>query len=294
MLGYLRRLNGSKALTFEESTGAQWLYTELKDEVDELIVCDPYRNHLLKEGPKTDRIDARKLAELLRAGLLKPVYHSGEEFLRLRKLVRGYSGVVRAMVRVKCQHRALMWASGKDAESGEITGKTDRFVMEGLDRMLETCKAEKARYEAEFKHLTSRHRLMRYLKSVPGIGDIGAVKIVAIVVDAHRFPTVRHFLSYCGLVTLDRISGGKVYGRKSPRCCRELKSVFKTAARCTIREHNDNPMRDYYCHLLNEKNLASYNAAHGVARYIARVVFGILKSPAKYNPERREACSVSA
>jgi hypothetical protein len=35
-----------------------------------VVVCDPRRNALLKTGNKSDRIDARKLAELLRAGLL--------------------------------------------------------------------------------------------------------------------------------------------------------------------------------------------------------------------------------
>ena len=54
---YLKSLNGTKRLTFEESTSSQWLYTELYGVVDKIIVCDPRRNHLLKEGPKSDRID---------------------------------------------------------------------------------------------------------------------------------------------------------------------------------------------------------------------------------------------
>jgi hypothetical protein len=52
-------------------------------------VCDPRRNALLKEGKKSDRIDARKLAELLRANLRRSVYH-GERGLRaVKELVRG-------------------------------------------------------------------------------------------------------------------------------------------------------------------------------------------------------------
>ena len=54
---YLKQLRGRKIFTLEESTSSQWLYTELKDFVDELIVCDPYRNRLLIDGPKTDKID---------------------------------------------------------------------------------------------------------------------------------------------------------------------------------------------------------------------------------------------
>ena len=50
-------------------------------DVNHLVVCDPRKNALLKDGSKSDRIDARKLAELLRGGQLKPVYH-GEHGLR--------------------------------------------------------------------------------------------------------------------------------------------------------------------------------------------------------------------
>ena len=65
---YLSRLRGRKILTFEETTTSQWLYVELKDYVDEILICDPYRNHLLSEGAKTDELDARKLVQLLRGG----------------------------------------------------------------------------------------------------------------------------------------------------------------------------------------------------------------------------------
>ncbi len=48
----------------------------LKPHVDRLVVCNPRKNALLKDGNKSDRIDARKLAELLRGNQLKPVYHA--------------------------------------------------------------------------------------------------------------------------------------------------------------------------------------------------------------------------
>ena len=52
-------------MTFEEGTWAAWLYDLLKPHVDKLVVCNPRKNALLKDGNKSDRIDARKLAELL-------------------------------------------------------------------------------------------------------------------------------------------------------------------------------------------------------------------------------------
>jgi len=81
---YLKNLKGTKILTIEETTTSQWLYTELKEYVDRIIICDPYRNRLLSEGPKTDKIDAVKLVRLLKANMLKEVYHSNDKFLYLR------------------------------------------------------------------------------------------------------------------------------------------------------------------------------------------------------------------
>lgn len=91
---YLKGLSGSKILSIEESTASQWLYTELKGSVEMLIICDPSRNRLLLEGPKNDKIDARKTVRLLRAGLLKEVFHSGEDFIYIRKIVSGYEDLI--------------------------------------------------------------------------------------------------------------------------------------------------------------------------------------------------------
>jgi hypothetical protein len=44
--------------------------------VEKVVVCNPLKNALLKDGNKSDRIDARKLAELLRGNQLKSVYQS--------------------------------------------------------------------------------------------------------------------------------------------------------------------------------------------------------------------------
>jgi hypothetical protein len=60
------------------------LYDLLKPHVTELVVRNPCRNALLKEGSKSDRIDARKLAELLGKWILSAVYH-GESGLRMLK-----------------------------------------------------------------------------------------------------------------------------------------------------------------------------------------------------------------
>jgi transposase len=90
ILQFLHGLRGELHVTWEEGTWAAWLYDLLQPQVQEVLVCNPRRNALLKEGSKSDKVDARKLAELLRSGMLRAVYH-GENGLRtLRELGRSY------------------------------------------------------------------------------------------------------------------------------------------------------------------------------------------------------------
>src|SRR5262249_43612936 len=90
MIQLLGSLSGPLHVTFEETTQADWLYEVVRRHVAEVIVCDPRRNKLLSEGSKADRIDARKLAELLRVGMLRSVYHNPEGARRLKQLAAGY------------------------------------------------------------------------------------------------------------------------------------------------------------------------------------------------------------
>src|ERR1700758_5178791 len=112
ILEFLHGLRGSLHVTFEEGTCAAWLHDLLKPHVSRVVVCDPRKNALLKAGNKNDRIDARKLADLLRTSLLSPVYH-GENGLRtLRELARSYLAVTQDLIRVMNRLKALYrsWA----------------------------------------------------------------------------------------------------------------------------------------------------------------------------------------
>ena len=107
LLDFLHGLRGELHVTLEEGTWAAWLYDVLQPHVQEIVVCNPRRNALLKEGSKGDKIDARKLAELLRSGMLRAVYH-GENGLRtLRELARSYQVVSKDLKRVMNRVKAL-------------------------------------------------------------------------------------------------------------------------------------------------------------------------------------------
>lgn len=282
---YLQSLKGKVILTFEETTTSQWLYTELKDYVDRIIICDPARNRLLEEGPKTDKIDATKLVQLLRADLVKEVYHSCDKFLYLRRLVSGYEDLVKSGVRAKNQRYSLLRAyglTGKEKLGIKLKDKEGSFVLECLERQIIAYEQDKEEYEEEFKMLTKKHKEIRDQASLPGIGEIGAVKIVSRVVSPYRFPTRGHYLSYVGLIKWDRLSGGIIYGRKKTRYCRSLKAVYKTAVETAIR--GNNRINDYYEYLIKEKGYDEGKAKHRTCRYLAGLSLGVLKSGKRYKP----------
>jgi transposase len=94
-------------VTFEEGTSAAWLHDLLKPHVSRVVVCDPRQNALLKDGSKSDRIDARKLAEWLRGNQLHAVYHGEHGVRALKELGRSYltitQDVTRVMNRIKAR-----------------------------------------------------------------------------------------------------------------------------------------------------------------------------------------------
>ena len=97
---FIQGLKGTLAVTFEEGTSAAWLHDLLKPHVSRLVVCDPRKNALLKDGNKNDRVDARKLAELLRTNQVKPVYHEKHGTRALKELGRSYLTLPKDMTRV--------------------------------------------------------------------------------------------------------------------------------------------------------------------------------------------------
>src|SRR5215471_917413 len=112
ILQFLRGVRGSLHVTLEEGTWAAWLHDLLLPHVTRVMVCDPRRNALLRAGNHNDRVDARKLAELLYLNELNPVYH-GEHGLRtLKELARSYLTITRDLTRVMARLKAIYrsWA----------------------------------------------------------------------------------------------------------------------------------------------------------------------------------------
>jgi hypothetical protein len=64
---FLHGLRGELHVTWEEGTWAAWLYDLLQPQVQQVLVCDPRRNALLKEGNKSEKVDGWKLGQAIDA-----------------------------------------------------------------------------------------------------------------------------------------------------------------------------------------------------------------------------------
>ena len=306
---FLRGLSGTIHVSFEEGTQAQWLYDLIRPLVSELIVCNPRRNHLLKEGSKSDRVDASKLAELLRAGLLQPVYHGAPDVRALKELAHAYDQLTqdrtRVMSRLKSLYRARALACAgtapySHARRGEwleqLEEPATRQRAEWLYRELDAVGG--LRREAHRQLLTEArmHAAYRLLTSVPGLGPIRTAQLLAAVGSPHRFRTKRQFWAYCGLAVVTKSSAdhelvdGRWVRRAGATQTRglnvqfnhRLKAVFKGASLSALK---DETVRRYY-ERLRARGLPASLARVQVARKLAAISLAVWKRARSYDESR--------
>lgn len=284
VVGFLRKVQGWKHLTFEECHLAQWLYITTKEYVNELTVCNPVYV-AKKQGAKTDLRDALHLAQELRTGHLKAVYHDESRWIELRTLVSSYLDLVDEMVRSKNRLKAVFRSHVVDTEvpkfyetkalAKELPHESARFVAESFFEQIARMEEIKRDYKQYFEKNMKRYRQLRNLDTVPGIDAIRANIIAAVVCQPHRFLNKHQFWGYCMLVRHIQISGGRIYGNRRVHGRRELRDVFIGAAESALR--TDGSLRAYYDGL-RAKGDTDKEAKLALARKIAAICLCLLKN----------------
>jgi len=293
LLSFIRSFRGTKALTFEETMLSQWLYVLLNEEVDHLVVCDPKPNK--RNGPKTDKIDAVELADLLRVNRLKPVFHTSDKRAELRTLVSGYHDLVQEIVRAKNRYSALYRQSAiriggpkvyADTELvKELPTRSQKFVAKPIQEQIAMLERHKEVYHKRFEQNLKRYREMQLIKGIPGFGPVFTNQVVGMVVSPWRFATKYKFYAYAMLVKHQQMSDGVAYGRRKAFGNIQLKSIFKMAAKIAIR--SDNAFGRKYERMLTQGHTKTA-ARNAVARALAATVLGVWKSGRKYDDHHRE------
>src|SRR5437762_4237911 len=208
--GFLKQLRGKVYVTFEEGTQANWLHEVVRSLVTEVVVCDPRHNKLLQSGNKNDRVDAQKLAELLRLGSLKAVYHGDDGVGTLKELVRTYdclvSDTTRVMNRLKAIYRGRAIAcAGHDIYRQDQRGPWLEELREAgakqrAEFLYEQLAALKPlRHKAKLMMVKEARRQTAYLwlMSVPRLGAVSVAQLIAVVGTTWRVRTTAQFWK-CG------------------------------------------------------------------------------------------------
>lgn len=294
---FIKQLRGKVYVTFEEGTQATWLYDILRPLVTEVVVCDPRHNKLLTAGNKSDRVDARKLAELLRNGSLRAVYHGDKGVRTLKELVRNYDCLVADMTRVMLRLKAI-FRGRAIACAGHEVYRSDRRA-QWLGKLSEPGAKQRAnflyeqlaalkrlRHEAKQVMLKEarRHPAYQLLLSIPLLGPISVAQLIAVVETPFRFRSKRQFWTYVGLAVVTRTSAEYVVVNGVVR-----RSMRPVATRGLNRNHN---------HLLKRvfKSAASSACASGPFKpaYDARVAQGMDPSLARLTIARKLAATTLA
>ena len=297
----LQQVRRRRRLTFEEGPLADWLARELRSHVDELIVCEPRRNHwIARDSDKDDPVDALKLAELYRGGYLKAVHQAGSlERSLLKQQVLLDHDRVRERVR---QGNQLV---GLCRRHGVFVRATDLLDDECWQRRLGTLPAHALlRSGWEFVReayvlLSTREEALRAslagvaknipevqrFTALPGIGWIRGVTFYALIDTPHRFRSKAALWRYCGIGLERRHSGnGPLRTRLSRQGHRRLKDVFLGAAKSAL-ALGDNPFADKY-QAWREQGLHPANAKRNVARALATTLWSLWKNEHAYDPKR--------
>ena len=280
---YFSQFKGKKLLVVEETTGAHWLYVNLFEVIDRIIFCDPYRNALMKEGAKTDKIDAVKLLHLLMSNSLKVVYHSHSDLYELRSFMSSYFDLVKAIVRLKNQIAAFKRSKGikKNNKDFKPQNKLELFVYENQLALLNAHEQKKAEYESQMDRLIRQYPIVKMLMTISGVGIVLGLTIYSTVIDATRFENKYKYYGYCGLALLLKESGKSIRGKRRGHYNPLMKWAYKSAALAAIRGRND--IHDYYMYLLG-KGYTESVARNEIARYICRVSLAMMKNGSKYQP----------
>ena len=309
ILDFLNGLRGTLYVTFEEGTHSAWLYDLLVRRVAHVVVCNPRKNALLKAGSKSDRIDARKLAELLRAGLLSPVYHGQNSTAAVKHLGRSYAALTedttRIMGRLKALYRsqAIACAGQKPYGSRHREEWLAQLADGGLQRRARRLYQEldllqQLRREARQDLLLEcrKHIQTKWLRTVPWLGPIRVALLIGRVQTPHRFRTKRQFWAYCGLALETRDSGeyrvvnGAIERKQKPGFIRglnrnhnhDLKNLFKSAA--TTASGSEGVFGRFYENLL-KKGMRPEMARLTLARKIAAITLHVWKKGEPFDPE---------
>jgi transposase len=229
LAAFRTRCHAQVAVAVEASTPTWHFADAVHDAVGTLTIVDACRTRL-KAGyaAKTDRLDARRLADALRRDSVSSIYYPPLAIRELRELVRYRHAIVQTRTKLIQRLRAVLLRQGivdahrlsrhdRSLETVVLPAQAAASVA-GLRRLLALTRAESVVADQAVKATAAADPIATALQQLPGLGPVLALMIRAEVGDIRRFPTGGHLASYAGLVPRVEQSAGHVrHGRITKR-----------------------------------------------------------------------------
>jgi transposase len=246
---------------------------------------------------KNDKIDAHKIAVLLRGGMLPQAYvypaemRATRDLLRRRMHLARKRGELLAHVQNTNSQYNLPAIGKKIAYKANRDGVAERFADPAVQKSIEVDLALITYYDALLRDVelsivtTAKHHdanTLYLLQTVPGIGKILSLVLLYEIHDIARFPRVQDFASYCRLVKCAKESAGKRSGTSGTKIGNaHLKWAFSEAAVLFLR---DNPAGQKLLTKLEKKH-SKGKALTILAHKLARAIYYMLKRQTAFDLE---------
>src|SRR5262245_13315754 len=286
-------------VAIEAGNQTAWIVDVLREVGAKVHVVHPVKVKWIAESKKkTDRIDARLLAYLLRIDALpEPVHVPTPRSRELRALLVARRqlvqvrtrliNVVRGLLRqhrIGLKARALLTPRGwRELTQRELPTALRPIVAAYEATVRETTVALKALDDRLTQRAAADPRIAR-LESIPGVGRISAQTLVAAVDRIERFPTAKQLVAYSGLVPSVRAS--VEYGRITKEGRSEIRAVWVQAAHAVlaVKGAAARPLQQW-CERLAQRR-GKKTALVALARKLLTIAFHLLRDHTTYDPRR--------
>ena len=294
VLAWLGALPGPVTVGMEATLYWEWLATKLAKADHVVRVAHAFHVKLIWQArAKTDPIDARKLAELLRVHLFPSIWLPDTTTRERRQLLRGRAFLVRERTRLKNRIHGHLMAENLVAPGADLYGKGGRawLVAAPLSTVLraqtqrlltlhDALTVEIEGLDADVKKAANGNPVVQQLTTMPGVGVFSALFLQAEIGAITRFHSSHALAAYAGLVPTTRSSGGKTahggLGKASNRWLKwilvEIVVTLKLAP---------GPVGTYYRHLLRAKGKPKAQAA--AARKLCCYLYWMMKQGWTYD-----------
>jgi transposase len=227
MTDWVARIDRPWIGAMEATLFTGWIYDFLKPHARELKVAHPKMLKAISASKKkNDRVDAAKIADLLRCDLLPECHVADVQTRELRRVLRYRNLVVRQAVLMKNKMAGLLMEVGTEYSKNQLHGKGyfDRLVTTAEDipesvidllkmsrASLEMFQAVERRLRNALKNSPALRARVERLSSIAGVGDMTALTWALEIGDVSRFSSRRKVISYCGLCSAQKESAGKSF-----------------------------------------------------------------------------------